>query len=144
MFCAAERGLSSFSKFQYTISDALSQHLIAGNGKEARRKRRGRLLPPSRTPLLLSSRPISWVNTAYPFGAAYLLARGALDVRARCIKEDMKTAAAYAIASLVGDDELTPRHIIPDALDRRVGPAVAKAVAEAAVRSGVARKPLEP
>ena len=56
MFCAAERGLSSFSKFQYTISDALSQHLIAGNGKEARRKRRGRLLPPSRTPLLLSSR----------------------------------------------------------------------------------------
>ena len=70
--------------------------------------------------------------------------RGALDVRARCINEDMKTAAAYAIASLVGDDELTPRHIIPDALDRRVGPAVAKAVAEAAVRSGVARKPLEP
>ena len=70
--------------------------------------------------------------------------RGALDVRARCINEDMKTAAAYAIASLVSETELTPRHIIPDALDRRVGPAVAKAVAEAAVRSGVARKPLEP
>ncbi len=66
--------------------------------------------------------------------------RGALDVRARCINEEMKLAAAYAIASLVEDGELTPRYIIPQALDRRVGPAVAKAVAEAAVRTGVARK----
>ena len=66
--------------------------------------------------------------------------RGALDVRARCINEEMKLAAAYAIASLVEDGELTPRYIIPQALDRRVGLAVAKAVGEAAVRTGVARK----
>ncbi len=69
--------------------------------------------------------------------------RGALDVRARCINEDMKTAAAYAIASLVSDAELNPHHIIPQAFDRRVGPAVARAVAEAAVRTGVARLPLD-
>ena len=68
--------------------------------------------------------------------------RGALDVRARDINDDMKMAASRAIASLVSDEELSPRYILPEAFDRRVGPAVARAVAEAAVRSGVARLPL--
>ena len=66
--------------------------------------------------------------------------RGALDVRARDINDEMKMAASYAIASLVSDEELSPTYIIPQAFDKRVGPAVAKAVAEAAVRTGVARK----
>ncbi len=68
--------------------------------------------------------------------------RGALDVRARDINDEMKMAASRAIASLVSDKELTPRYILPQAFDRRVGPTVARAVAEAAVRSGVARLPL--
>lgn len=65
--------------------------------------------------------------------------RGALDVRASDINEDMKIAAAYAIASLVSDKELTADYILPKAFDDRVGPTVAKAVAEAARKSGVAR-----
>ena len=60
--------------------------------------------------------------------------RGAFDVRASDINEEMKMAAAQALADLVGAD-----YIIPAAFDPRVGPAVAKAVAEAARRSGVAR-----
>ena len=66
--------------------------------------------------------------------------RGALDVRASDINDEMKMAASYAIASLVSDEELSPSYIIPHAFDKRVGPAVAKAVAEAAVKTGVARK----
>lgn len=65
--------------------------------------------------------------------------RGALDVRASCINEEMKAAASHAIASLVSDEELSPEYILPQAFDRRIGPAVAKAVAEAAKKSGVAR-----
>ncbi len=65
--------------------------------------------------------------------------RGALDVRAKDITEEMKVAAAHAIASLVDEASLSPSYIIPDALDPRVAPAVAKAVAEAAKQSGVAR-----
>ena len=65
--------------------------------------------------------------------------RGALDVRASDINDEMKMAASRAIAALVSDDELSPSYIIPHAFDKRVGPAVAKAVAEAAVRTGVAR-----
>jgi len=65
--------------------------------------------------------------------------RGALDVRARDINDDMKIAAAYAIAGLVADNELTPDYIIPAPFDPRVGAAVAKAVAKAARDSGVAR-----
>ena len=64
--------------------------------------------------------------------------RGAFDVRASDINEEMKVAAAEALADLVGD-ELSEEYIIPAAFDPRVGPAVAKAVAEAARRSGVAR-----
>ncbi|MBR4888771.1 MAG: NAD-dependent malic enzyme, partial [Clostridia bacterium] len=65
--------------------------------------------------------------------------RGALDVRAREINDEMKVAAAYAIAGLVSDDELSEDCIVPSALDKRVAPAVAAAVAEAARRTGVAR-----
>ena len=65
--------------------------------------------------------------------------RGAFDVRASDINEEMKVAAAEALASLISDDELSEDYIIPAAFDPRVGPAVAKAVAEAARRSGVAR-----
>ena len=64
--------------------------------------------------------------------------RGAFDVRASDINEEMKVAAAEALAGLVGD-ELSEDYIIPAAFDPRVGPAVAQAVAEAARKSGVAR-----
>lgn len=65
--------------------------------------------------------------------------RGALDVRAKDINEEMKIAAAYAIAGLVSDEELSADYILPKAFDERIGPTVAKAVAEAARKSGVAR-----
>ncbi|MBQ8503998.1 MAG: NADP-dependent malic enzyme [Clostridia bacterium] len=65
--------------------------------------------------------------------------RGTLDVRASDINEEMKMAAAKAIASLVSDEELRPDYILPAAFDERVGPTVAAAVAEAARDSGVAR-----
>ena len=65
--------------------------------------------------------------------------RGALDVRARDINEDMKIAAAKAIADSVSEEELCADYIIPSALNKEVAPAVAKAVAEAARKSGVAR-----
>ena len=65
--------------------------------------------------------------------------RGALDVRASDINEEMKIAAAKAIASLVSDEELAPDYIIPKAFDTRVGKTVAAAVAQAARDTGVAR-----
>ena len=65
--------------------------------------------------------------------------RGAFDVRASDINDEMKLAAAEALAGLISDEELNEEYIIPKAFDKRVGKAVAKAVAEAARRSGVAR-----
>lgn len=65
--------------------------------------------------------------------------RGTFDVRASDINDDMKLAAAYAIADLVSESELRPDFIIPDAFDPRVGKSVAAAVSEAAKKSGVAR-----
>ena len=65
--------------------------------------------------------------------------RGTFDVRASDINEEMKMAAAMALAGLVSEEELSAEYIIPAAFDRRVGPAVAEAVAEAARRTGVAR-----
>lgn len=65
--------------------------------------------------------------------------RGALDVRAKDINDEMKVAAAYAIAELVSNQELNAEYILPAAFDERVKDAVAKAVAEAAKKSGVAR-----
>ena len=67
------------------------------------------------------------------------LFRGALDVRARDINEEMKRAASFALANLVSPEELNAEYILPPAFDRRVGPAVARAVAQAARDSGVAR-----
>ena len=67
--------------------------------------------------------------------------RGAFDVRAKDINDEMKIAAARALASLISDDELCAEYIIPAAFDKRVGAAVAKAVSAAAVKSGVARLP---
>lgn len=65
--------------------------------------------------------------------------RGALDVRAKDINDEMKLAAAYAIAGIISDEELNPDYIIPDSFNEKVTPAVAKAVAEAARKTGVAR-----
>ncbi|WP_408955656.1 NADP-dependent malic enzyme [Natroniella sp. ANB-PHB2] len=65
--------------------------------------------------------------------------RGALDVRANDITEEMKIAAAYALAGLVSNEELAVDYVIPKPFDKRVGPHVAAAVAEAAVKCGVAR-----
>jgi malate dehydrogenase (oxaloacetate-decarboxylating) len=70
--------------------------------------------------------------------------RGALDVRAKDINEAMKLAAARAIASLISDAERTPEYVIPRPFDRRVAPAVAAAVAQAAMDSGVARLKVNP
>ena len=89
------------------------------------------------------ARVISTGRSDYPNQINNVLAfpgifRGAFDVRTSDINEEMKVAAAEALAGLVGD-ELSEDYIIPAAFDPRVGPAVAKAVAEAARRSGVAR-----
>jgi malate dehydrogenase (oxaloacetate-decarboxylating) len=70
--------------------------------------------------------------------------RGALDARASDINEAMKLAAAKAIAGLVSPSELKPDYIIVDPFDKRVGPAVAKAVAKAAIDSGIARAEIDP
>ena len=76
------------------------------------------------------------VNNVLAFPGIF---RGALDVRASDINDRMKIAAAYALAGLVSDEELNPDYVLPAAFDPRVGPAVAKAVAQAAIDSGVAR-----
>jgi malate dehydrogenase (oxaloacetate-decarboxylating) len=67
--------------------------------------------------------------------------RGALDVRASAITEEMKVAAGHAIAGTIADDELGPEYIVPSVFNRDVAPLVAAAVAAAAERSGVARRP---
>jgi len=66
--------------------------------------------------------------------------RGALDCRASEINEEMKVAASYALASLVGDEELCRDNIIPPALDKRVAEVVAAAVIEAARKTGVCKE----
>ena len=66
--------------------------------------------------------------------------RGALDVRASEINEEMKMAASHAIADLVSDEELCAEYIMPKAFDKRIGKAVAEAVAKAAIETGVARE----
>ena len=76
------------------------------------------------------------VNNVLAFPGIF---RGTFDVRASDINEEMKMAAAMAIAGLISDEELNADYIIPAAFDERVGPAVAKAVAEAARKTGVAR-----
>ena len=76
------------------------------------------------------------INNVLAFPGVF---RGAFDVRASDINEEMKMAAAQALANLIPDDELSAEYIIPKAFDPTVGPAVAKAVAHAARNSGVAR-----
>ena len=76
------------------------------------------------------------INNVLAFPGVF---RGTFDVRASDINEEMKMAAAHALAALVSDDELNPDYIIPAAFDERVCPAVSAAVAEAARRTGVAR-----
>ena len=76
------------------------------------------------------------VNNVLAFPGIF---RGTFDVRASDINEEMKMAAALAIAGLISDEELNADYIIPAAFDKRVGPAVAKAVADAARATGVAR-----
>ncbi len=90
------------------------------------------------------ARVISTGRSDYPNQVNNVLAfpgifRGTFDVRASDINEEMKMAAAMAIAGLISDEELNEDYIIPAAFDPRVGPAVAKAVAQAARDSGVAR-----
>ncbi len=70
--------------------------------------------------------------------------RGLLDVRAHTVTDRMKMAAALAIAEVIGEDELLPSYIIPSVFNRRVAPAVAHAVAQAAIEEGVARKTVLP
>ena len=76
------------------------------------------------------------INNVLAFPGVF---RGALDVRARTIDEGMKIAAAHAIAGMIGHAELDSEYIIPSAFNRDVAPAVAEAVAAAAVQAGVAR-----
>ena len=90
------------------------------------------------------ARVVSTGRSDYPNQINNVLAfpgifRGAFDVRAREINEEMKMAASQALAGLISDEELSEDYIIPAAFDPRVGPAVARAVAEAARRTGVAR-----
>jgi malate dehydrogenase (oxaloacetate-decarboxylating) len=81
------------------------------------------------------------VNNSLAFPGVF---RGALDVKARTIDDDMKIAAARAIAELVDPAELSPDFLIPDSLDLRVAPRVAAAVAAAAIANGLARNPIDP
>ncbi len=76
------------------------------------------------------------INNVLAFPGVF---RGAFDVRASDINDEMKLAASQALADLISDEELSEDYIIPKAFDKRVGPAVAKAVAEAARKTGVAR-----
>ena len=76
------------------------------------------------------------INNVLAFPGVF---RGAFDVRAKDINDEMKIAASEALAGLITDEELSPDYIIPKAFDKRVGTAVAKAVAEAAKKTGVAR-----
>ncbi|HHY21157.1 MAG TPA: NAD-dependent malic enzyme [Bacilli bacterium] len=80
------------------------------------------------------------VNNVLAFPGIF---RGALDVRATHINEEMKVAAVYAIADLVSDEELNADYVIPGPFDTRVAPAVAAAVAKTAMETGVARKKVD-
>jgi malate dehydrogenase (oxaloacetate-decarboxylating) len=81
------------------------------------------------------------INNSLAFPGVF---RGALDVKARQISDDMKLAAARAIADLVTSDKLSPEFFIPDSLDLRVSPRVARAVAQSAQENGLARDMIDP
>jgi malate dehydrogenase (oxaloacetate-decarboxylating) len=80
------------------------------------------------------------INNVLAFPGVF---RGALDIRARTITQEMQIAAARALAAVIPGDELAADYVIPSVFDREVAPAVARAVAEAAVAAGVARAHLE-
>ncbi|MGN6484612.1 MAG: NAD(P)-dependent malic enzyme [Thermomicrobiales bacterium] len=81
------------------------------------------------------------INNSLAFPGVF---RGALDVKARQVSDDMKIAAAYAIADLVAPEKLSPEFLIPDSLDLRVSPRVAAAVAWSAQETGMARLSIDP
>jgi malate dehydrogenase (oxaloacetate-decarboxylating) len=81
------------------------------------------------------------INNSLAFPGVF---RGALDVKARQVSDDMKIAAAHAIADLVPAAKLSPEFFIPDSLDLRVSPRVARAVAQAAQDTGMARDMIDP
>lgn len=87
-----------------------------------------------------SDRP-NQVNNVTVFPGVF---RGAIDVRARAITEEMKVAAVYAIADLIDEKDLREDYVVPDAFDLRVAPAVAAAVAKVAIEKGLARKIVDP
>lgn len=87
-----------------------------------------------------SDRP-NQINNVTVFPGVF---RGAIDVRARAITEDMKVAAVYAIADLIDEKDLREDYVVPDAFDQRVAPAVAAAVAKVAIEKGLARKIVDP
>ena len=87
-----------------------------------------------------SDRP-NQVNNVSVFPGVF---RGAIDVRARAITEEMKVAAVYAIADLIDEKDLREDYVVPDAFDPRVAPAVAAAVAKVAIEKGLARKIVDP
>lgn len=153
--------ITNFNNAQGALSDVIegADVFIGVSGPDlltedmARRMKKGAVVfacanpTPEIHPDLAKSAGVSVIATGrsdYPNQINNVLAfpgifRGALDVRASDINDKMKLAAAYAIADLVSSEELCPEYIIPDAFDPRVGKAVAKAVAEAARESGVAR-----
>ncbi len=87
-----------------------------------------------------SDRP-NQVNNVTVFPGVF---RGAIDVRARAITEEMKVAAVFAIANLIDEKDLREDYVVPDAFDPRVAPAVAAAVAKVAIETGLARKIVDP
>lgn len=87
-----------------------------------------------------SDRP-NQVNNVTVFPGVF---RGAIDVRARAITEEMKVAAVFAISSLIDEKDLREDYVVPDAFDPRVAPAVAAAVAKTAIELGLARKIIDP
>ena len=87
-----------------------------------------------------SDRP-NQVNNVTVFPGVF---RGAIDVRARAITEDMKVAAVWAIVDLIDEIDLREDYVVPDAFDPRVAPAVAAAVAKVAIEKGLARKVVDP
>ena len=87
-----------------------------------------------------SDRP-NQVNNVTVFPGVF---RGAIDVRARAITEEIKVAAVYDIANLIDEKDLREDYVVPDAFDPRVAPAVAAAVAKVAIEKGLARKIVDP
>jgi malate dehydrogenase (oxaloacetate-decarboxylating) len=96
-------------------------------------------LPPGKVKVVATGRSDypNQVNNTLAFPGVF---RGALDVRASTITDEMKVAAGHALAGVIGPDELSADYIIPSVFNRDVAPAVAAAVADVAERDGVARR----